>query len=297
MNIESYKGIYEYYGFEVIGDKNNFVIDESFFNQKFDFYGNDKIHHFSYIFYSNFKYNYISETSNRIYFLYQPMSLDQDMPPILASVIYQQILSNCVRTNYSVEGFYIAYCDISEKEYDYFEKCEKADNDYRMLTRGLCGINYYRNLITCKIDKNSYPIFRIKKFEILNVEEADFGFNIIHTSLTTKIEGNIENYSDEDNSFIIIVSLEIDHKNKTAYMDCDTGIPQKLEDNYKLKCQIFEESHVENYYVLPYYGIKNAEKPFEVAIKDIIKGEFEKSVSFAKFFNKSIGLFLLFILF
>ena len=277
MNIEIYKGIYEYYSFRVIGQKNNFVFNDSFFDQKFHFYGNDKIEHFSALYYSVFKYNYISETSNRIFFLYEPVGIDPTIPPIYANIYTDNPLKNCVRTQYLIDGRYVAYCDIDKDEYNYFENCDKSNNTHRMITEALCGVTYYRNMITCKIDKNSYPIFKIKNFQILNEEEEDFGIKIRRTSLNVEIEGNVENFSGMFNSFLIIVLLEVNNQNITNYMDCETGEPKKLDDNFNLECQIYENAKVDNYYLLPYYAIISAEKPFEVVLKDIIKGKFNNN--------------------
>ena len=128
-----------------------------------------------------------------------------------------------------------------------------------------------------KIDKNSYPIFKIKNFQILNEEEEDFGIKIRRTSLNVEIEGNVENFSGMFNSFLIIVLLEVNNQNITNYMDCETGEPKKLDDNFNLECQIYENAKVDNYYLLPYYAIISAEKPFEVVLKDIIKGKFNNN--------------------
>ena len=277
MNIEIYKGTYEYYSFRVIGQKNNFVFNDSFFDQNFHFYGNDKIEHFSALYYSVFKYNYISETSNRIFFLYEPVGIDPTIPPIYANIYTDNPLKNCVRTQYLIDGRYVAYCDIDKDEYNYFENCDKSNNTHRMITEALCGVTYYRNMITCKIDKNSYPIFKIKNFQILNEEEEDFGIKIRRTSLNVEIEGNVENFSGMFNSFLIIVLLEVNNQNITNYMDCETGEPKKLDDNFNLECQIYENAKVDNYYLLPYYAIISAEKPFEVVLKDIIKGKFNNN--------------------
>lgn len=266
----SYKGLFKYKTFRSTGNINNFIFDESFHNTQFYFYGNDKIHPICLLYFglTNLNY-YISENSRRISFLYEPIGIEESLPNIYANEINdKKALSNCVRTNITKEGYYIAYCDITDEEMEYFDKCGTTGG-HRVISQGLCGINYYRNIIVCRMDEKSYPIFRVHSFEL--IERNTFG---ISATLNSSIEGNIDNFEGDFNTFLVIISIENGTDTYTDIMSCSTGNPTSLETNYNIGCTVFieEDQKFDNVYAYPYYGILFLKSPFEVIIKEKMKG-------------------------
>ena len=57
-------------------------------------------------------------------------------------------------------------------------------------------------------------------------------------------------------------------------MSCSTGNPTSLETNYNIGCTVFieEDQKFDNVYAYPYYGILFLKSPFEVIIKEKMKG-------------------------
>ena len=269
-NIQLDKGLYKYKTFRVTGKKNNFVFDDSFINKQFYFNGNDRIHPFSLIFLRNANiYHYISENSRRFYFLYEPTGPDLNLPLIYPSSYHLNTpLKHCQTTDLKKEDKYIAYCDISDEEFEYFDKCDTKGGN-KLVTQSFCDIDFLRDIITCRMDENIYPIFRVYGFEILG--RSFYSISII---LNSDIEGNVTNYQGENNAFVVVVFIEKENQNNTYTMSCYTGSPQSLQKNYSLECAIYisEKEQIDNIYLFPYNGIVFLENPFEVIINETIKG-------------------------
>ena len=268
--IESYKGLFKFKTFRSTGKINNFIFDESFHDTQFYFDGNDKIHPICLLYFGLTNlYHYISENKRRISFLYEPMGIDQSLPAIYPNEINdKKALSNCVKTNITKEGYNIGYCDITDEEMEYFDKCGTTGG-HRIISQGLCGIHYYRNLIVCRMDEKAYPIFRVHDFEL--IERSSFG---ITANLISSIEGSLVNFKGDINNFLVIVSIENGTDNIIDTMSCHTGKPTSLEKNYNIECTVFieKDKSFDNVYVYPHYGILFLENPFEIIIKEKMKG-------------------------
>ena len=105
-------------------------------------------------------------------------------------------------------------CNITEEELKYF------DGENRMVSQGLCGINYYRNIIPRILDEMKYPIFKIKSFELVKLDVYE-----ISATINSKIIGNIEGYNGTGNSFSVLIFLEYNNTNHSEIMNCEIGIP------------------------------------------------------------------------
>ena len=267
-NIYAYKGLFKYKTFRTNGKINNFVLDESFINTQFIFYGNDKINHLGsldFFRYNGNKYIFISNYSRIIYFLYQPIGNDLYLPAISPNEYTEYTLSRCNRTDIIKNKQYISYCNLTEEEMKYF------DGENRMVSQGLCGINYYRNIIPKILDETKYPIFKIHSF---NLDKKDF--YEISATLNSKIIGNVEGYNGTGNSFSVLIFVEYNNTNHSDIMNCEIGTP-KIEqiNNYDLNCQIFYfyEKNPTNVYLTPYYGITEFLNPFQIIIDEGIKAK------------------------
>ena len=270
LNTEFYKGVFKYKTFRSTGKINNFVLDDSFHDTQFLFQGNDKILPICslYLGITNL-YHYISENSRKFFFLYKQIGFDQVLPAIYPNEKYQNIsLSNCVKTNITNKGNFIGYCDITDEEMEFFDKCTTSGGE-RILSHGLCDIKYYRNIIVCRMDEKTYPIFRVNSFEI--VERSSF---IITLTLNTSIEGNLDGYAGTNNLILGFVNIEDGTNNIVDTINCRIGIPKKQEKNYGINCSLYLEKskHFDNIYLYPYYGIVFVDSPFEIIIEDVMKG-------------------------
>ena len=272
-NDKSYKGIYQYKSFKSIGKDNSFKLDNSFEGLQFYYYGEDEIIPLSIVVSGINIYYFISEKGSRISFIYKPLGIDHNMPPIIANDNHGTPLSNCNKTTIDInkgQDYYgsIAYCDINEEELNYFDDYS-TKSDRKMLNRVRCGIHLYQDIITYRLDKDKYPIFRIKHFY------ASINQSSISTILLADIEGSISGYNENNNSFLIFVSVEIGNDSFYNNMICPVGNPKNLEKNFTIKCdfQFVHKNKIDNVYLLPYYTIINLDYPFEVIIKDVMKNE------------------------
>ena len=268
-NIQLYKGTYKFKTFRITGKKNNFVFDNTFKNLEFNFYGNDKIYSLNSVMvdFMTYSYNYISKNYRRIYFLLELTGTGYDLPAISPNEKNSSIiLSNCSRTNTIFNELYLSYCDINDEEINYFENYSISCKE-RMVSRSYCGVTIFRGIITCSVDENIIPIFKIKTFEILNIDEDS-----ISTSLTADIEGNTLGNLEKSDAFGVVIYVEIMNKNYTDTMVCNFGNPMNGKKNYKIECNIYILLKFDNIFVTPYYSPSNSKNAFIININDIIKG-------------------------
>ena len=187
------------------------------------------------------------------------------MPAISPNEYTEYTLSRCNRTNIIKNKQYISYCNITEEELKYF------DGENRMVSQGLCGINYYRNIIPRILDETKYPIFKIKSFELVKLDVYE-----ISATINSKIIGNIEGYNGTGNSFSVLIFIEYNNTNHSEIMNCEIGSPTIEQMNsYDLNCQIFYfyEKSPTNVYLTPYYGITELLNPFQIIIDEEIKAK------------------------
>jgi C1A family cysteine protease len=277
MNSRFYKGLYKYKSFQSIGKGNNFILDNAFKELKFNYYGNDQVFPLSVMIQGKEpfnKYYFVSEKGSRISFLFKTESIDQVMAPLAANDNHlNNPLSNCNNSALSFEKdnqrYILSYCDIEKNELDYFYDYSPNNLD-SMLLRMHCGINIYLDIITYRLDKNKYPIFRIKHFT------ASYDYQSTITALLlSDIEGSVSEYGENKNNFFVLVSVETSNKNYEIAMICPTGNPKKVGENYAILCSSeFEiEDRITNITLYPYYGILLAEYPFEIIINETMKSE------------------------
>ena len=272
-NTKFYKGFFKYKTFKVTGKKNNFVLDKSFIdNSTFFFHGNERINPIGKLYYFLLnKISFISKSYKRLYFLYEPVGIDHSLPKISPSKSYEKIfLSQCNTTDFEIRGQYISYCDITDEEFNYFQSWEETTflGFDKMITQCLCGLHYYRDIITVTMDENRYPIFIIESFDIYN-----FSDYVIYTNINAKIEKSFDNYQGENNTFMVVSLVEFEGKNESNIMDCKFGSTDNLKDNYTFNCMLFHtETTFDNVYITPYNAILVLKTPFIIIIPDFMKG-------------------------
>lgn len=283
-NTKFYKGFFKYKTFKVTGKTNNFVLDKTFIdNSTFFFNGNERINPIGKLRYIvRNKVSFISKSYRRIYFLLEPVGIDYSLPRISPNEYYEKIiLSQCFVTDFEMLGQYISYCDITDEEYEYFDSWISANYDYnRMVSQSLCGLYYYREIKTCKMEEENYPIFTIESFDIYNFSEY-----VIYINLNAKIENNIDNYQGENNTFMVVALSEFNGKNLSDTIDCKFGNTDNMKDYYTFECTLFFwETNFDNIYITPYNGITVLKSPFIIKIPGYMKGN-KKSYFNQKFFE------------
>ena len=264
------KGNYQSYNLQSLGNENKFNLEKPF---NFYFYGIDLILPF----FAPINM-FVSEGGSTIMFHYRSDVDDKRF----VSKIYPNVNStNHLRDCYSVHlnenalNFdYIVYCKINSDELQYFPNY-KDKNDTYLTYDVLCGSREKIEAIVYKLDKENYPVFRIKKFIVFN----EYIRNNANFKLIADVEGSLNKYNTEINYFIVLIELENGDKKQTHFGKCDLDKPSKIGKNFEINC-IFviyngEKVNYTNIYLSPYsYPNKNLD-PFEIIIENKIKGSVE----------------------
>ena len=147
---------------------------------------------------------------------------------------------------------------------------------------------YYQNLIVYRLDKNNFPIYRIKHFYASYNEED----NIFSVIFLADIEGRLLHFGKNNNTFFIHMITESNNKNDSRLIICPTGTPLKKMKNYNIKCS-FKYNYtktVSNAYILPYYGVYHFDNPFNIILEKQMKNETLPTESFSTYRKSSIIL-------
>ena len=259
------KGTYSLDYFKSLGEENTFNLTRALRQKEFDFYGYDDI-------YGIFAYDlFVSQEGSKMMLFFDLWGEDNTPPPIYANENSLVPLSNCQYTG--IGGNDLIVCDIKQSEVDYFQSFEEGD-DSPMFYDIFCGYKYYVFAWAYKLDTTKYPVFKIKKIifpekQVLT-EETEF-------TLIADIEGSISGYYDEVNYFYGFVDIEIEGVNYTALIDCYIYLPDKVMKNYEIYGYVYVDTDVDipfdNVYLYPYNIPFEGYYPFEVYIKDMIKGQ------------------------
>ena len=272
-NYFTYRGVYKFQGGESLGTENTFNVDK-LSGLSFNFYGYDEIGPF--LPFVTSQIYFVSEEGSQVVFGYNSQTIDEGLPPILANPISQTPLRDCRKLKYNDNLFdydYFVYCNIKKDEISYFEDYATKQTDYPMIYYYLCGGRVTTDTITYQLDKTNYPIFRIESLILPKSKNITYYDNLI---LNVDVEGSVKNYQKE-NQFIIISNLEKGNENTTYLILCLTGTPSQAGINYNLTCNLNIEKGIsksyDNIYLLPYYIPYSTVYPYEVIIKQEIKGE------------------------
>lgn len=277
------KGNYYLNNIQSLGNENKFNLENSL---KFYYYGVDLIQPF-------FKVNmYVSENGSKFMFRYFSGVDDKRfVTKIYPHVNSTNYLKNCNRVllkpnllNYT----YIVYCEISSDELKYFED-SKNNNESYLSYDVLCGDREIIESIVFRLDKNKYPVFRIKKFVMPNSDTIQ---NNVNFKLIANIEGSISNFEGESHSFIALFDLENNKQNQTYFAICEIGKPLKVMDNYEILCRFGTMGDISynNLYLLPYYYPRDNIAPYEIIIENKIKSMIDEEPT--KFIKRNSILYI-----
>ena len=268
----SYKGLYKYKSFESIGKENTFALDKNFEEKNFYYYGNDNIEPFSKLLKRNNIFLFVSEKGSRISFLFKPSGIDKNISQI--GILYNSKiihpLNNCNKSTISNPEYIVSYCDINEKDLNYFEDFSKKRNNY-LLLRYACGQYKIINIFPYKLDKSIYPVFRIKHF-VASYNKNDSKISMI---LYSNVEGSLSSYKENNNIILIFIEVIVDDKTQMSLVSCPIGTPKNIGPNYAINCTMSysKADKIDKVLLYPYYDIYNFEVPFEVIISDIMENE------------------------
>ena len=298
----AYKGKYTYKSFENIreGKGNTFKLN-LFTEKSFTYYGRDHFEPLSKILNIKDKennYYFVSKKGSRISFIFNPAGVDKSLPPIYANNKNSNALSNCkVSSVYLNEEQtqYIAYCDISDKELNYFDDYSKNEN--KMLYNVLCGQSSTMNLSVYKLDTKLYPSIYVKYFLISEIDWSPY----TTVSLLTNIDGSVEGCKDDEVLFTVVVKVEKDNKNYIEGIQCSLGKLKDTGKNFLIYCQFNRTVDFDNLYLTPYASIAKFTFPYEIIIDKEFKGSYfipkEVVSNYCPRYSSNFYIFIIFIFF
>ena len=173
------------------------------------------------------------------------------IPNIYADWNVNKTLSNCQ----PIEGFSYMYCDITKEELDYFEEFSWDGNrtDKDLTYDILCGDKDITNVVIYRLNKEKFPVLRVKEFKFERVDEIS---NSTWFTLVADIEGNKEACKEGTNYFINNINIESEGENTTFTMYCLIRNTSIKENTANIKCGYLEIDYTikyDNVYLLPFY--------------------------------------------
>ena len=220
------------------------------------------------------QYFYVSEEGSKVILFWSGEYTDKgELPPIYPNQKNLKPLSHCEKVLISeeTEDLNLIVCDLTEQEVNYFYNI--GTNPNSMLYDVLCGYKDTTGAYTYKLDKEKYPIFRVKKVYLPKSGKisGDTLFQI-----ETTIEGKLS-YTFKGQYILGFATLENNNVNSSYYMQCDMGNPNETSIDYNITCQIQisgkEEKNYNNLYILPYitqYPLDDWQ-PYEVILKETLQ--------------------------
>ena len=223
---------------------------------------------------------YVSEEGSKVMLYFQEEDKDKNyLPPIYSNVHSTLPLSDCRKLiiHEKAENHNLIICDLKKDEIDYFDEY-KEENNNSIVYDTLCGKKQSTDTYVYKLDKEKYPVFKIKKIYLEQSGE-------VSAETQFKIETTIEGTISDDFTiqyFKGFASLESNSVNTTYNIICDTGKPDKTNIDYNITCKVQINSEegkkrYDNVYILPYIIPNNLKYPFEVILKQELKPEHNPS--------------------
>jgi hypothetical protein len=303
LNYYKPKGNYIYNTYKPLGEQINFILDDSFKNKEFNFRGWDEVA--AYVDDINQEY-FLSNNEFKLIFYYRPECDDKEIPLIYANWEVDNPMKKCEKifmNDYQRDDHYLIVCDIQQDEMDYFYEYnpKKEDNYQSLMTfEILCGDRDTTFTYAYKIPTDKYSILQVTDFyyhtegKLIGSEKLLIYANNI---------GNKE-YSEKKRSFLSFIYIESDETKIGYYnllIQCFFDTPQDDNTKIKIECDLdLGKSETINFksvsllpYMMPYYY----ESPFEIKLKESMKGKVYKSDAFGTYTKLNFAyLFLILIL-
>ena len=263
------KGYYKYNDYLSLQKNNVLKFDfSSFKNQQFYYYGAD------YIDPLYGEEYYISEEGSKIILYFEPFSEEDDQ---FVSQIYPN-KNSAVPLNIckmlrigDADINSIVYCDLHINEIYYF------DSNLPMVYSVLCGSKESTSAIVHKLDKENYPLYRVKRLVIPDDQYVQDSSEFI---MIADIEGSISGIDKmKSNTFGALIDIKNGEESNIKFLHCETPLGSSRKTNVELTCYPLLESsdynklkcETNNVYLYPLYYPKNTYNPYEVRINDNVE--------------------------
>ena len=216
-------------------------------------------------------YLFISQEGSKIMLLYSNNGGDDRyISPIYANINSVKALSDC--NYFDLDGNEYVYCNIKQDEVDYFDNYTSISNP--LAYNVLCGVKEEIGVFVLKLDTTKYPIFRVKSL-LLPLENKISSKSTL--TVISDIEGSLSAFKSEQVNFYSFIDVEVMEMNLTGIIKCQINNPKNIMKDFSFKCNLDIEDGSElpydNIYLHPLNMPAQVQYPYEVFIKEKIKGE------------------------
>ena len=282
LNYYKPKGTYVYNSYKSLGNEINFILDDSFKNKDFNFRGWDEVA--AYVD-NSFQEYFFSDNEFKLVFYYRPDGDDKDLPLIYANVDVENPMRSCEKifmNDFQRDDHYLIVCDIQQDEMDYFyefDPDEEGNIQSLMTFEILCSDRDTTFTYAYKIDVNKYTVLQVTNFYYQTEGKLSSGEKLL---IYANNIGNKE-YTEKKRTFISFIYIETDEAELGYYtmlIQCDFATPQEENSKYKIECYMDinkdESVNFKSVSLLPYMMPYEYKEPFEIKLKDPMKGKVYK---------------------
>jgi hypothetical protein len=281
LNYNKAKGNYTFDSSKSIGNQEIFNLDKYFKGKNFYYKGWPDVAPYAEVDYQEY---FFSSERSKITFWYNPDGVNPIFPRIYSNIENKTPLKKCdkvVLNDYNDGEFFLAVCDIQKEEMEYFNYYDPKDDDFLSLMTFeiLCGDRDTTYTYANRINPEKYAIFEITDFYyqrkgIISVKDK----LVIHANITGDIS-----YFNKKQSFLSFLRFTKEESTTETYntlIQCFITVPEKLQTNYEIICNNDlpnEDIKFNEIYLLPYIILYENNFPYEVILKEEIKGKFNNT--------------------
>ena len=285
------KGTYTFNSYKSLDDETTFILNNNFKDKNFYFWGwVDMAPYIDGV----LQDYYISSNGSIITLWFNPDGDDTIIPAIYANFEIETPLKNCEKVlinDYKYGEDYLIACTIQKDEMDYFRKYDDEDESIVMpLTYGiLCGERENSLTFVQTIDNKNYPIFNITDFYYPKEGELSGSNTLI---VYADISGDVSKFN-KDQDFISLIYYTTDEDEEygfyTSIIKCTIKTPGRIQTKYRIECAVDiprrDIIKFKEIYFLPYIMLYKNAFPFEVILKESIKGKIDNNNNINNFGN------------
>jgi len=285
------KGTYTFNSYKSLSDETTFILNNNFKDKNFCFWGwVDMAPYIDGV----LQDYYISSEGSIITLWFNPDGDDTIIPAIYANFEIETPLKNCEKVlinDYKYGEDYLIACTIQKDEMDYFRKYDPEDKSIVMpLTYEiLCGERENSLTFVQTIGNKNYPIFNITDFYYPKERELS-GSDIL--IVYADISGDVSKFN-KDQDFISLIYYTTDEDEEygfyTSIIKCTIKTPGRIQTKYRIECAVDiprkDIIKFKEIYFLPYIMLYKNAFPFEVILKESIKGKIDNNNNINNFGN------------
>ena len=290
-NFYKKKGTYTFNSYKSLSDETTFILNNNFKDKNFYFRGwVDMAPYIDGV----LQDYYISSGGSIITLWFNPDGDDTIIPAIYANFEIETPLKKCEKVlinDYKYGEDYLIACTIQKDEMDYFRKYDPEDKSIVMpLTYEiLCGERENSLTFVQTIDNKNYPIFNITDFYYPKEGELSGSNTLI---VYADISGDVSKFN-KDQDFISLIYYTTDEDEEygfyTSIIRCTINKPGRIQTKYKIECAVDiprrDIIKFKEIYFLPYIMLYKNAFPFEVILKESIKGKIDNNNNINNFGN------------